>query len=240
MLVFAIALTRAWTALYTRGLPPDLRAERREEIDCDLWEHRRAGLRRRRAVSTAAHILLRLALGIPADFVWRLETGAAVRAGRDPDMKDRPWTVHRVLALLFAIIVLPIPASWTRSASAALSPGMREESTLSMMLLGIGGQACLMPIILGLMTVFWDGISISGADLAAGSAEIAAGLAAIAGLYAARGNAALGIALIMGATLAMAFLAAWALPAVIAVGITLTVMAAVRWFAPAPMQTVEA
>jgi hypothetical protein len=38
LLALAIALTRAWTRTYTRGLPLDLRAQRREEVDCDLWE----------------------------------------------------------------------------------------------------------------------------------------------------------------------------------------------------------
>ena len=41
MLALALALTRSWTAFYTRGLPPDLRSQRREEIDSDLWEQRR-------------------------------------------------------------------------------------------------------------------------------------------------------------------------------------------------------
>ena len=36
MLGIAVALTRSWTALYTRGLPPDLRSRRRDETESDL------------------------------------------------------------------------------------------------------------------------------------------------------------------------------------------------------------
>ncbi len=89
LLSFVIAPTRAWTALYTRGLPADVRGERREEIDCDLWEHQRlADLEREPATSTAAAILLRLIMGVPADIFWRLEAGANARSGRGTQMSE--------------------------------------------------------------------------------------------------------------------------------------------------------
>jgi hypothetical protein len=77
---FAVALTGAWVAVYTRGLQSDARAERREEIDCDLWEQKQmADLGHETATGTAAHVLFRLVLGMPADIAWRIETGFATK-----------------------------------------------------------------------------------------------------------------------------------------------------------------
>jgi len=131
MLAIAVALTRSWAAFYTRGLPPDLRSRRREEIESDLWEQRQAGSQRETQLGTALHILLRLVLGTSSDLVWRVETGAAARSGREPSMNDKPWTARRVLALIFAVVVMPIPPSWIKSAATAVNPGAKEESTLS-------------------------------------------------------------------------------------------------------------
>ena len=235
MLAIAVALTRSWTAFYTRGLPPDLRSRRREEIESDLWEQRRqAGSQRETQLGTALHILLRLVLGAPSDLVWRVETGSAVRSGKELNVKDKRWTLRRVGALIFAAAVLPIPPSWIKSAAAAVNPSAREESTLSAVLLGIGAHACAMPIALGLMTIFWEGLAISVARFAEGSAEVGVGLAALAGLYLARTTPAFGVALVAGSTVAMAFLATWALPGIIVIGLALAVMAVVRWFAPSP------
>ncbi len=89
MLAIAVSLTRAWTALYTRGLASDLRSRRREEIDCDLWEHQRlADYERTPAAGTAVEMVLRLLLGVPADLAWRLEAGSSARSGRDTRMKE--------------------------------------------------------------------------------------------------------------------------------------------------------
>jgi hypothetical protein len=108
VLSFAIALTRAWTATYTRGLPADPRTQRREEIDCDLWEHQRlADLQREPVTATAAAILLRLLLGIPADIVWRLETGASARSGRVTQMNDT-LAMRGLLTVALAIAAFPL------------------------------------------------------------------------------------------------------------------------------------
>jgi hypothetical protein len=89
MLSMSVILTRAWTATYTRGLPRSLRDERRDEIDCDLWEHQhRADFEAESVAGTAVAILLRLLLGIPADISWRLETGSAARTKRGNRMKE--------------------------------------------------------------------------------------------------------------------------------------------------------
>ena len=67
----ACALVRAWTAVYTAGLSPEARQVRREEIESDLWEWQHdAG--RARGARGAAHVALRLVLGVPDDLLWRV------------------------------------------------------------------------------------------------------------------------------------------------------------------------
>jgi len=79
----ASGLTRTWTRTYTRGLPLDVREARCAEIDSDLWEQRcEAGLMGRDEREVALHVLARLALGIPADLLWRLERGISSQARR--------------------------------------------------------------------------------------------------------------------------------------------------------------
>lgn len=65
---FPLSVTRTWVGLYTRGLGPQLRAERRAELESDVWEQMRG-----RPPGTAWLVLLRCLLGIPADVTWRLE-----------------------------------------------------------------------------------------------------------------------------------------------------------------------
>ena len=67
------AVVRGWVDLYTRGLPADARAARRDEIDDDLWcEHAEAAAAGRSARSLDADLFLRLLFGLPADVSWRL------------------------------------------------------------------------------------------------------------------------------------------------------------------------
>jgi hypothetical protein len=70
MLRLAIALVRAWTYLFTVGMPHRVRQWRRAEIACDLWEQSHD---RRPA---AGQVIWRLLRGIPADILWRLEEEA--------------------------------------------------------------------------------------------------------------------------------------------------------------------
>lgn len=71
----AVRLTRAWVGLYTRGVTPELRHERRAELESDLWEHVRSGAGDgRRQAATALEIVGRLVAGMPADLAWRSET----------------------------------------------------------------------------------------------------------------------------------------------------------------------
>lgn len=105
----AIGITRSWTATYTRGLPHDLRAERREEIDSDLWDHQRlADLEREPVTGTAAHVLFRLLFGMPADLLWRIEAGSSTQTSGRTSVNDT-WFMRIGLAvsmlLLFFLVL---------------------------------------------------------------------------------------------------------------------------------------
>jgi hypothetical protein len=72
--LMATGLTRSWIRCYTLGLPREMRAARREEIESDLWEHERDtpdGVWSRLAFALA--VLSRLARGVPADVFWRFQ-----------------------------------------------------------------------------------------------------------------------------------------------------------------------
>ena len=75
----AIAAVRAWTKLYTSGLPSRQRDVRREEIDSDLWESVNDTTSDRRTL--ALQIVARLVVGIPDDLGWRSEHAAGPRRG---------------------------------------------------------------------------------------------------------------------------------------------------------------
>jgi hypothetical protein len=63
-----LALVRAWTAIYTFGLPASERTARRREIESDLWESSHGGEN-----ASASCTLIRLILGMPDDLGWRVE-----------------------------------------------------------------------------------------------------------------------------------------------------------------------
>jgi TonB family protein len=67
-----MAVVRAWTRLYSCGVPRAVRAARREEIESDLWESEHdpdtGG-----HVRLAMCVLARMLAGIPDDVAWRLE-----------------------------------------------------------------------------------------------------------------------------------------------------------------------
>jgi len=66
----ASAIVRAWTLIYTWGLPSGDRKRRRTEIESDLWEstHDDSGQR-----LTTSQVIGRLLLGIVDDLRWRVE-----------------------------------------------------------------------------------------------------------------------------------------------------------------------
>lgn len=106
LLELSIALTRSWAAIYTRGLPSEARAERREEIDCDLWHQQRlADLEREPVTGTAIEILVRWLSGIPSDITWRIETGASQTKGNRPMNENLPMRIGFVFAILPLVIL---------------------------------------------------------------------------------------------------------------------------------------
>lgn len=70
----AIVLVRAWTVVYTWGLPPADRERRLGEVECDLWE---SEVDAHPGSMLSLHIMSRLILGVADDLLWRLEHTAA-------------------------------------------------------------------------------------------------------------------------------------------------------------------
>src|SRR5205823_1413188 len=75
LLPLATRLVRAWTRVYTHGLPRAERTARRAEIDSDLWEFEHDPTASQRGWA-ATHVLARLLVGIPDDLAWRMNVGA--------------------------------------------------------------------------------------------------------------------------------------------------------------------
>ena len=105
-----VGMTRSWVAVYTSGLPPELRDARRSEIGSDLWEQQRtADLLNQPQGETSLQLLARLVLGIPSDVTWRLETGRSARSERSIRMNEALYmrglvAVGVALALLVVIV----------------------------------------------------------------------------------------------------------------------------------------
>jgi hypothetical protein len=115
-------LVRGWVRLYTHGMPAELRAARRDEIDDDMWcEHDEAATLGHSARSLDANLLLRLLFGMPADINWRLSYqlhSPAANLERSSSMDTRTLgTLAIVSGLIFGtLFVLFIPFShavWT-------------------------------------------------------------------------------------------------------------------------------
>jgi hypothetical protein len=114
---------RRWVALYTRGLPPETRQDRRDEIEDDLWSQlHEAETSGRTDRSLAGETVTRLLFGIPADVSWRVEQGGPAPKRVPPDMD--PTVGIRTVSLFATLggigwVVWPIPqalfgeAAWT-------------------------------------------------------------------------------------------------------------------------------
>ena len=106
-------LVRWWVGTYTRGLPADIRQDRRDEIEDDLWSQvHEAGSSGRTDRSLAGEIVIRLLFGIPADVSWRVEKRGPVPKRVPPDKS--PTMGIRVVALLAILggvgwVAWPIP-----------------------------------------------------------------------------------------------------------------------------------
>lgn len=75
---WAASLVSLWIRVYTVGLSPDLKLDRRTELASDLWEH--ANDARSDGPGLNAEIVARSLLGIPADLAWRIERSRLARA----------------------------------------------------------------------------------------------------------------------------------------------------------------
>ena len=102
----------AWVRLYTAGLDPVDRDERRAEIASDLWEHTRAleaaGDNR---IAAGVAIGARWLLGIPDDLVWRTERRRESRGqGAEPERRSSMagFGSARVLALPVIVAVAAV------------------------------------------------------------------------------------------------------------------------------------
>jgi hypothetical protein len=97
-------LVRGWVDLYTRGMPADARAARRDEVDDDLWcEHEEAETLGRSARSLDADRVLRLLFGMPADISWRLayrRHAALASVERSSSMGARAIGASAIIAVL--------------------------------------------------------------------------------------------------------------------------------------------
>ena len=93
-------VARSWTAIYTRGLPPEAAERRLEEIRSDLFEHASFA-----GVTTAqqVHVLGRVLWGIPADLSWR----RAARASRERRLATgEAMTLRKSATIAFVIYAL--------------------------------------------------------------------------------------------------------------------------------------
>ena len=104
----AASLARLWTRVYTAGLDPALRDQRREEIDSDLWESLRDA-------DARTQILPRLMAGAVDDVLWRV-THVSVAT----------WASSlRLVAIAVALLAL-----WQWLVSAPASALIRESRWL--------------------------------------------------------------------------------------------------------------
>ena len=171
LLDLAIALTRAWTAGYTRGLPADVRAERREEIDSDLWhQRRRAELEREPVTGTAVQILVRVVLGIPADLLWRFEAASSTQTTGRTSVNETLGMRIGFLAAIFPLALLVVMGvsfmlgngdwensteHWLWRVAFVAAPAIggyglwlcatRPKVGMGLALAGVGGSSVLMP-----------------------------------------------------------------------------------------------
>jgi hypothetical protein len=117
----AAGWVRRWVALYTRGLPAEIRQDRRDEIDDDLWCQLRDAGAPARGESLTGEIVARLLLGMPADVSWRLEQRHGARKYPAPERHPTKGTgAIAVMAIVGGIgwAIFPIPIGLVGGVSA--------------------------------------------------------------------------------------------------------------------------
>lgn len=105
-LALAVGFAHSWVAIYTAGLPGNLREARRSEIDSDLWEQQwLAGHRSQPPLATAGEMAARTLLGMLSDITWRVEAGASSRS-KGTATVNNTWPMR----IGFLIAMLPLVA----------------------------------------------------------------------------------------------------------------------------------
>ena len=176
-------IVRRWVTIYTRGLPPDIRDARREEIEADLWSHAQdaeafgAG-----SSQPSTEIFSRLVFGMWADITWRLEQSASrVRPGlRSLPMGTRIVAALAIIggtafaaAMLLWLPLVPPGARWA-------PPGTPESTVLGV--LGQGGLILISVAIWGLLFIYNERVS-GGAALVGAAAGLGGILQALGGYF---------------------------------------------------------
>ncbi len=97
----AATVVRGWVAVYTRGLPGELRDGRRAEIESDLWAHAEdAYVSGHPPTSLDAEMLVRLATGIPADIAWRWSHQVPARPLQTKEIGMHEPRSHQALTVI--------------------------------------------------------------------------------------------------------------------------------------------
>ncbi|MDH4147519.1 MAG: hypothetical protein OEY23_20375 [Acidimicrobiia bacterium] len=100
-------LVLAWAARYTRGLPPDIAADRRLELTADLHDQladaAHLGLGR---ITTSRTVVRRMLLGVPADLSWRHDQ---LRVARGCAPSEADMAIGSFSRLQVGITVLALP-----------------------------------------------------------------------------------------------------------------------------------
>jgi hypothetical protein len=123
--VLGARVARVWARLYTRGLDPDLRGRRRDELDADLWDQQTEAQRRGDTDAlTSAMIVSRAIRGAFDDVCWRQEAARiGIPTRREPLMVVAPqyarWMaiaamVGSALSAVLLLLELGNPGAWTR------------------------------------------------------------------------------------------------------------------------------
>ncbi len=117
---WAERVARWWVSAYTKGLAPEARDRRREEIASDLWEQQEEARTRGEPASiTARAVLARITAGLPADLSWRKDMKDLERWGRTFDRELAGQQQHEVLEPLAFVLqsLRPRVEGWSASRS---------------------------------------------------------------------------------------------------------------------------
>ena len=175
------ALVRRWVALYTLGLPPEIKQGRRDEIDDDLWcQAQEAAESSRPDRSLGGEILARLAFGVPADVSWRIEQR---RFGKSRRGHERSLAMHAPGRGLLAILGGIAWASWPIAQVAGREWGTEGPMALILAFSIMGGLWMLAAATIGLAFVASDRIRPAVAAIGVLGALI--GALSLLGAYAA-------------------------------------------------------